>query len=240
MALIFQNLTAGYDRHPAVHHLSGRLGDQSLTAVVGPNGGGKSTLLKVIVGLLKPLDGRIVREGACRMAYLPQVAEIDRSFPMTVFDTVLLGYWPRVGLFGGLTAAQRQAAMTALAHVGMEAFAGRPVAALSSGQFQRVLFARLMVQDADIVLLDEPFASIDTRTTAELLRIVLGWHQAGKTVLAVLHDLEQVRTYFPESLLLAREVLAWGPTAQALSEDNLHRADLLARHWHDHDQVCAA
>jgi zinc/manganese transport system ATP-binding protein len=240
MSIVFENLTAGYDRHPAVHHLCGTLQDNSLTAIIGPNGGGKSTLLKVVTGLLKPLSGHIRKTGRCRIGYLPQVAEIDRSFPMSVFDTVLLGFWPVCGIFGGITQHQRHDALHALEKVGMESFASRPVSALSSGQFQRVLFARLMVQNADVLLLDEPFAAIDSRTTTDLLNILLEWHKAGKTVVAVVHDLPQARAAFPEALLLARECIAWGKTTEVMTDENLRKADHLARVWHDHGEVCAA
>jgi zinc/manganese transport system ATP-binding protein len=240
MSLVFENLTAGYDRHPAVHHLCGTLRDNSLTAIIGPNGGGKSTLLKAITGLLKPLSGHIRKTGPCRIGYLPQVAEIDRSFPMSVFDTVLLGFWPVCGIMGSINKHQRHEALHALEKVGMESFAARPVSALSSGQFQRVLFARLMVQNADVLLLDEPFAAIDSRTTADLLLVLLDWHKAGKTVVAVVHDLPQARATFPEALLLARECIAWGNTTDVMTDENLRKADTLARQWHDHGEVCAA
>jgi zinc/manganese transport system ATP-binding protein len=240
MSLVFENLTAGYDRHPAVHHLCGTLRDNSLTAIIGPNGGGKSTLLKAIMGMIKPLSGSIKKNGTCRIGYLPQVAEIDRTFPMSVFDTVLLGFWPVCGIMGGINKHQRHEALHALEKVGMDSFASRPVSALSSGQFQRVLFARLMVQNADILLLDEPFAAIDSRTTADLLQVLLDWHKAGKTVVAVVHDLPQARATFPEALLLARECIAWGNTTDVMTEENLRKADTLARQWHDHGEVCAA
>jgi zinc/manganese transport system ATP-binding protein len=190
--------------------------------------------------MIKPLSGSIKKTGLCRMGYLPQVTEIDRTFPMSVFDTVLLGFWPTCGMMGGITKQQRHEAMHVLEKVGMESFASRPVGTLSSGQFQRVLFARLMVQNADIVLLDEPFAAIDSRTTADLLEILLNWHKSGKTVVAVVHDLPQVKHYFPESLLLARECMAWGRTKDVITEENLRKADNLAREWHDHGEVCAA
>jgi zinc/manganese transport system ATP-binding protein len=240
MSIVLHNLTAGYDRHPAVHHLCGTLQDNSLTAIIGPNGGGKSTLVKVMAGLLKPLSGTILRSEKSRIGYLPQVANIDRSFPMSVFDTVCLGFWPENGIFGGINKHQRHKAMHVLEKVGMDSFAGRPVAALSSGQFQRVLFARLMLQNADIVLLDEPFAAIDSRTTEVLLHLLLEWHNGGKTVVAVLHDLPQVRTHFPQALLLARECMGWGDTASVMTEENFDRANALARQWHDHGEVCAA
>ena len=239
MPITFENLTAGYDRHPAVHHLCGTLQDNSLTAIIGPNGGGKSTLLKSITGIIKPLSGSINKTGNCRIGYLPQISEIDRSFPLSVFDTVLLGFWSVCGIMGGINKQQRHDALHALEKVGMDSFAHRPVAALSSGQFQRVLFARLMVQNADVLLLDEPFAAIDSRTTADLLQVLLDWHKSGKTVVAVVHDLPQVKKYFPEALLLARECIIWGDTHTVMTEENLRKADNLAREWHDHGEVCA-
>lgn len=232
--------TFGYERHPAVHHLSGRLRAGSLTAVVGPNGAGKSTLLKGIMGMVRPLTGRVdlVGIGRADIAYLPQQAEVDRAFPVTVFDTVLLGHWRRFGAFGTVSAAARAEAAAALQRVGLAGFERRPIGSLSVGQFQRVLFARLLVQDARLILLDEPFAAIDDRTTADLLGLIAGWHREGRTVLVVSHDLEQVRAGFPETLLLAREPVAWGPTAEVLSAANLTRARAMAQAWDDHAGPC--
>ncbi|WP_029010519.1 metal ABC transporter ATP-binding protein [Azospirillum halopraeferens] len=234
------DLTLGYRRHPAVHHISGGFADGSLTAVVGPNGAGKSTLLKAVTGALRPLQGRVTLEGVDRrdIAYLPQQAEIDRSFPIDVLDTVMLGHWRRVGAFGAITAAMRDDARAALAAVGLAGFERRPVGALSAGQFQRVLFARMLLQDARLILLDEPFTAIDARTTADLLALVRRWHAERRTVIAVLHDLEQVRAHFPRTLLLAREPIAWGPTAEALAPANLRRARAMAEHWDDGAPVC--
>ena len=145
------------------HHLSGAFQPGSLTAVVGPNGAGKSSLLKAIVGLVRPAEGRVTlsRLNRREIAYLPQQAEVDRSVPLTVLDVVSLGHWRRMGMFGGLGAGQLHAAQDALAAVGLEGFESRVVGTLSAGQFQRVLFARMMLQDAKVILLDEPFTAID-------------------------------------------------------------------------------
>lgn len=234
------DLTLGYRRHPAVHHLSGGFRDGSLTAVVGPNGAGKSTLLKAMVGALRPLDGRVTLHGltAADIAYLPQQAEIERDFPIDVLDTVLLGHWRRVGLFRSIGRALTRQAEEALAAVGLSGFERRPIAALSAGQFQRVLFARLLLQDARLILLDEPFTAIDARTTADLLDVVRRWHGERRTVVAVLHDLEQVRSHFPDTLLLAREPVAWGCTADALSPANLIRARAMAESWDGKAPLC--
>ncbi|MGV8998163.1 MAG: zinc ABC transporter ATP-binding protein AztA [Parvibaculaceae bacterium] len=247
------DLTIAYDRHPAVHHLSGAFAAGSLTAIVGPNGAGKSTLLKSIVGLMRPSEGSIRFSGikARDIAYLPQQAEIDRSFPITVADTVALGHWHKVGIWRAITGAHWADVEHALERVGLKGFSQRPIAQLSTGQFQRVLFARLLVQDAPVILLDEPFAAIDERTTTDLMQIINYWHGTGRTVVAVLHDMDEVKSYFPETLLMARELIAWGPTQDVLTDKNAHRARALSDTWasrqrpqehhhHTHDKEDAA
>jgi zinc/manganese transport system ATP-binding protein len=196
MALHLRDLTLGYDRHPAVHHLDLDLAKGSLTAVVGPNGAGKSTLLKGLMGELFPLEGRI-ELGAARLAYLPQLSEVDRTFPIAVGAFVAMGLWHRVGAFGRIRGADAARVAEALGAVGLMGFDRRPIAALSGGQVQRVMFARLLLQDADLILLDEPFTALDTRTAGDLLEVVKRWHGEGRTVLAVLHDIEAVRRHFP-------------------------------------------
>ena len=165
--LQFRNLTLGYDRHPAVHHLDGAVRIGSLTAVVGPNGAGKSTLFKGVVGVIKPLAGRIERNGVQPqdIAYLPQVAEIDRSFPISVYDMVAMGLWRSKGLFGGIGRKDRDTVEGAIAAVGLTGFEPRPIGTLSGGQMQRMLFARLLLQDARVIVLDEPFNAIDAKTS---------------------------------------------------------------------------
>src|ERR1051325_10078132 len=140
-ALQFRNLTLGYDRHPAVHHLTGTVDDGALLAVIGPNGAGKSTLLKGIVGVLPPLDGAIERAHVRKQdtAYLPQIAEIDRSFPITVYDLVAMGLWRSKGLFGGIGRKDRDAVERAIAAVGLTGFAQGRIGTLSGGQMQRML-----------------------------------------------------------------------------------------------------
>ncbi|SEP47577.1 zinc/manganese transport system ATP-binding protein [Methylobacterium sp. ap11] len=240
-ALAFRGLTLGYARHPAVHHLDGTLRPGSLTAVVGPNGAGKSTLLKGIMGEIRPLEGEVVRSGLSRhdIAYLPQAAEIDRAFPIGVFDLVAMGLWRRVGPWRSL-GRHRGAVEAALAAVGLTGFERRPIGTLSGGQLRRALFARVLLQDARVILLDEPFAAIDARTTDELLALVHGWHGEGRTVVAVLHDLDQVGRHFPETLLLAREAVAWGATATVLTPENLRRARRLCEAWDEEAPVCRA
>ncbi|MCC0003444.1 MAG: ATP-binding cassette domain-containing protein, partial [Methylobacteriaceae bacterium] len=146
------------------------------------------------------------------------------TFPIDVFDFVALGRVRRAGLFGRIGAADRHAVAEAIAAVGLEGFEARQIGALSGGQTQRMLFARLMLQEAGVILLDEPFAAVDERTTGDLVGLIARWHAQGRTILAVLHDYALVRAHFPETLLLARECVAWGPTAQALAPEKLAQA----------------
>ncbi|PCK83305.1 ABC transporter [Rhizobium sophoriradicis] len=233
------DLTVAYDRHPAVHHVTGAFKPGSLTAIAGPNGAGKSTLLKAIMGELRPAEGRVEhRLARAEFGYLPQAAEIDRRFPISVIDTVMLGAWKSRGAFGRVAPADVKRAGEALAAVGLEGFGRRHVGSLSAGQFQRGLFARLLLQDAGVILLDEPFTAIDARTTRDLLDIVARWHGEGRTVIAVLHDFELVRTHFPQTLLLARELVGWGPTSDVMSSANLLKARAMAERWDEDAEAC--
>ena len=239
-ALAFHDLTLGYDRHPVVHHLDTAIPEGSLTAIVGPNGAGKSTLLKGVIGTLAPQEGRVSLGRLSRedIAYLPQQSDVDRSFPLSVVDLVAMGMWREIGAFGSLGRAHRDRVAQAIAAVGLTGFETRPIGALSGGQMQRVLFARLLLQDAQLVLLDEPFTAIDARTMADLLDLVRRWHGEGRTVLAVLHDFDTVRAYFPETLMLAREMVAHGPTAQVLTAENQLRARVMSEAPDPDADVC--
>jgi zinc/manganese transport system ATP-binding protein len=240
--LQFRDVTLGYDRHPAVHHLSGEVAPGALLAVVGPNGAGKSTLFRGLVGILKPLSGAIQTGGIDRkdIAYLPQSADIDRSFPISVFDFVGTGLWRRTGFFGGVGKGARSMIAQALSAVGLSGFENRGIGTLSGGQMQRMLFARVLLQDARLIVLDEPFNAIDARTSADLLALVKQWHAEGRTVLAALHDMELVRAHFPETLLLARGKVAWGVTAEVLTSENLSEARRMCEAFDDSAATCAA
>ena len=235
------NLTLGYDRHPAVHHVQAEIPQGALLAVVGPNGAGKSTLLKALAGLLRPMGGRIERDSSSsRMAYLPQQAEVDREFPVSVLDTVAMGLWHEVGALRGFTHDQRRRCEQALHDVGLAGFERRTLDTLSGGQFQRVMFARLMLRDARLLLLDEPFAAVDEPTTEALMALVQAWNAQGRTIVAVLHDLALVRRCFPQTLLLAREVIAFGPTPEVLSAAHLQRARGMVEAFDDAAPPCEA
>lgn len=237
-ALVFRDLTLGYNRHPAVHHLSGAVATGSLTAIVGANGSGKSTLMKGIVGVLKPMDGEIANPRGARIAYLPQQSELDRSFPARVVDLVSLGLWPRRGLLGRIRPEDRAAVTKALGAVGLEGFEKRPIDTLSGGQLQRALFARVLVQDAEIILLDEPFNAIDAKTVVDLVALIKRWHGEKRTIMVVAHDLDLVREHFPETLLMARQPVAWGRTVEALRPENLLQARRFDEAWRDDAPWC--
>jgi zinc/manganese transport system ATP-binding protein len=240
--LQFRDVTLGYDRHPAVHHLSGEIASGALIAIVGPNGAGKSTLFRGIVGILKPLAGSIglgnldVRD----IAYLPQAVDIDRSFPISAFDFVGTGLWRSTGLFGGVGKSAQAKIADALASVGLNGFENRTIGTLSGGQMQRLLFARVLLQDARMIVLDEPFNAIDSNTSADLLALVRRWHGEKRTVLAALHDMDLVRANFPETLLLARTPVSWGATAQVLTAENLLEAQRMCEAFDDRAVPCVA
>lgn len=238
--LRFDDLTLGYDRHPAVHHLDYAVRAGALVAVVGPNGAGKSTLLKGTVGSLAPLGGEIRLTGieASEIAYLPQQSEIDSSFPISVFDMVAMGLWRKTGASRRFGRKGDRKVGEALETVGLGGFERRPIGTLSGGQMQRSLFARMLLQDARLILLDEPFTAIDSATVRDLKGLIRRWHGERRTVVAVLHDLDQVRMDFPETLLLAREQIAAGPTEDVLSPANLDHARRLTEAFDERAAVC--
>ena len=237
----FRDVTLGYDRHPAVHHLDGEVASGALLAVIGPNGAGKSTLFRGLVGILKPLAGSIQTGGldVKDVAYLPQTVDIDRSFPISVYDFVGTGLWRSTGFFGGMGREARDRIAHALAAVGLNGFENRPIGTLSGGQMQRMLFARVLLQDARLIVLDEPFNAIDARTSADLLDLVKRGHAEKRTVLAALHDMELVRSHFPETLLLARGPVAWGSTAEVLTAENLLEARRMCEAFDESAAACA-
>jgi zinc/manganese transport system ATP-binding protein len=219
-------LCVTYGGRLALEGLSGRFAPGSLTAVVGPNGAGKSSLLKALAGIVPPRAGCVISPAFAlnRIAYLPQQADIDRNFPISVGELVALGGWRNFGSFRPMPNNVIGLVVEATAMVGLQGFIDRQIADLSIGEFQRALFARLLLQDARVVLLDEPFAAIDEPTTQDLLRVVRRLHDERRTVVAVLHDLDQVREHFPTTLLLARSCIGWGDTATVLTKENLARA----------------
>ncbi|MEJ5081433.1 zinc ABC transporter ATP-binding protein AztA [Ochrobactrum sp. MYb379] len=222
--LIFDDLTLGYNKNAAVQNLTGTVDKGSLIAVVGGNGSGKSTLMKGVSGLLTPISGACIVDASVRVAYLPQRSELDNTFPARVLDLLTLGLWPRRGLLGRYTSEDRKVVGNALSSVGLDGFENVSIDALSGGQLQRALFARVIIQNADLILLDEPFNAVDEQTICDLLALIEGWHQEGRTIMVVIHDLQLVRDHFPEALLLANYPVAWGDAKKTLSLKNLRQA----------------
>jgi zinc/manganese transport system ATP-binding protein len=231
IAITVANVGVAYGGRIALESISGIFGPGSLTAVVGPNGAGKSSLLKALAGV-QPLRGGDITYSQPirgRLAYLPQQSELDRDYPITVAELVALGAWRSIGAFRQLSENLLPSIDGAIAQVGLEDFADRLIAELSVGQFRRALFARLIVQDASLILLDEPFAAVDEDTTAELIQLIKSWHREQRTIIAVMHDLDQVRACFPTTLLLARHCIAWAETELALRGDKLAAANATMR-----------
>ncbi|VAX76556.1 Putative ABC transporter system ATP-binding protein [Serratia symbiotica] len=211
-----QKAEIGYGTVSLFPPLTGHFASGSLTAVIGFNGSGKSTLLKTLAGLLPLQGGSLHFSGnqPPRMAYLPQKTELDQQFPIRVSDLVAIGNWEKSGLFGGLSKCASRQIADALECVGMTAMASSPVRKLSGGQMQRVLFARLLVQQAPLILLDEPFAAIDSATTKLLVELIKTLPQQGRTLIAALHDMSLVVNNFPQVLQLTPQCWHWGDADQ--------------------------
>ncbi len=225
-------VTVRFGRHVALQEISGAFHEGSLTAIAGPNGAGKSTLLKSIVGIVKPQAGKVTVSPFASIAYLPQASSLQRDFPLSVMQAVCTGFWSGIGNAGGISKAMRACAAEALAEVGLKGAEDRQISSLSGGQFQRLLFARVILQDAQLILLDEPFTAIDAETTGRLIQLVLRWHREGRTLICVLHDLLMIQKYFPDSFVLAGRCLGHGHThvmlEQKLLSFDLDMAELCA------------
>ncbi|MDX1474288.1 MAG: metal ABC transporter ATP-binding protein [Reinekea sp.] len=238
--LDFHNLTLGYNRHPAVHHLTASINSGDFVALVGPNGAGKSTLMKSILGHVSPMEGEIQFRGITRedVSYLPQASAVDRQFPLTVEQFVASGLWQEKRTHKAYRQADFDTVKDALVKVGLAGFEKRTLDALSGGQFQRLLFARKLMQQAKLLLLDEPFTGVDEQTIDDLMVLLTKLHGQGATIVAVIHNLNLVRRYFPKTLLLSRELIAIGETQTVLSPENLLRASTIGFGDHVHAEVC--
>lgn len=230
IAVTLEKACVAYKNRIALKDLTGQIKKSSLTAIVGPNGGGKSSFLKALLGVVPLTAGKLHFYDNLKhsIAYLPQQCAVDQNFPLTVRDVVTSGHCQRHGFFRGFKTDLLDCVNTALDQVGMLDCHDRSLHTLSGGQFQRVLFARLIIQNADIILLDEPFTAIDSYTTSDLIKIIESWQQMGKTVLIVCHDLDLVESHFPETILLAQQVLAWGQTSNVLTSENMRLAKKIA------------
>lgn len=219
------NLSVTYGNFVALENISGAFEPGSLTAVVGPNGGGKSTFIKALQKLV-PFKGSIRHHcfHVCDTAYLPQKSDLDSFFPLSVYEVVAMGLWRKIGAFQKLTPTDNKTIHHALEKVGLKHKEKAPISCLSGGQFQRMLFARIIVQDSSLIILDEPFNSIDHTTYLHLMQLIKEWHALGKTIIVVLHNIDLVKEFFPTCLLLSKHAIAWGNTQHVLTEQNIRQS----------------
>ncbi|SMX48720.1 metal ABC transporter ATP-binding protein [Maliponia aquimaris] len=227
-ALALRGLTVSYGEKPAVFSVDATFPAASMTAIIGPNGAGKSTLLKAALGVIPRLSGEVTVFGApleaarARIAYVPQRASVDWDFPTTVIDVVMMGLYRRVGLLGRFTGEMKARATACLDRVGMAGFAARQIGQLSGGQQQRVFLARALAQDADLYLLDEPFAGVDAATEKAIIAVLKDLRAEGKTVICVHHDLATVRDYFDHVFLINVRKIAEGPVDTTFTSEALN------------------
>ena len=207
--IVMNDLVAGYDRQPVTRALSGVIERGSMTAIVGANGCGKSTLLKTLAGFIPPVSGTFRWQGRRPVVgWLAQRHALEAQFPLTVQDVVSMGCWPAISLFAGFRRDTRMRIAGALERVGLESMAFSTIDELSGGQFQRMLFARVL-QQAPLVMLDEPFTGVDEATCNVLMDLMLEMYMQGQTLLAVLHDSERVSRHFPQMLRLDADTPHW-------------------------------
>jgi manganese/zinc/iron transport system ATP- binding protein len=225
-----QNLSVCYDKTPAIWEVGFQIHAGQLVGILGPNGAGKSTLLKTLLGHIAPLSGTVAlfgtapKRAADRTAFVPQRSSVDWEFPVTVFDVVLMGCYRRLGLLRRVSNKERRLVEETLDRVAMLAYRDRQISELSGGQQQRVFLARALVQNADLYLMDEPFAGVDMATEKALMELLQGLKQEGKTIVIVHHDLVAAKELFDHAILLSTCLIASGPTDEVLTADHLNRA----------------
>lgn len=224
-------LCLGYEDTTIVRNLSFSVPKGALVGIVGPNGSGKTTLLETLATKAVPQDGLIQGLSTCSVAYLPQRCSMDRSFPLTVRDLVGSGLWTNLGLFAPFLKKHKQTTLDALQQTGISSFSHALLSSLSGGQFQRALFSRIIAQNAQLLLLDEPLTGLDEPTAESLLKIIKKWNKDGKTILATLHDAKLVKSLCSHTLLLARDFSRWGPTEKVMTPSNLERAYDASHEW---------
>lgn len=228
-ALLINDLTVAYHSRPVIWDVDLAVERGALMALVGPNGAGKSTLIKAVLGLVPraagtvEVLGRRVERLHPGIGYVPQRGSVDWDFPTTVLDVVLMGRYGRLGLFRRVSRADREAARAALDQVQLADLADRQISQLSGGQQQRTFLARALVQEADIYLMDEPFAAVDAVTERAIVDVLRELQRQGRTAVVVHHDLSTVADYFDQVALLNVEIMASGPVAEAFTEETIRR-----------------
>ncbi|MGC6444350.1 MAG: metal ABC transporter ATP-binding protein [Rubripirellula sp.] len=227
--LSVQDLTVAYHRKPVLWDVGFEIPQGSLVGIVGPNGAGKSTLLKAIMGIVPVASGRVqifgktYRKARQQVGYVPQKESVDWDFPVTVLDVVTMGLYKKIGWFRPVARKHHTQALQALESVGIADLANRQISELSGGQQQRTFLARALVQDAELYLMDEPFAAVDAATENAIISMLRTMKSNGRTTLVIHHDLQTVPTYFDHVILLNMRVVADGPVEKVFNEDNLNK-----------------
>ncbi len=225
-----ENLYVSYYGNEVVRDVSFTFGTGSIIGIIGPNGAGKSTMIKAILGLIPKdkgtitIDGGSLEEHRKHIAYVPQRNDLDWDFPINVFDTVLMGTYPSLGLFKKPRAKERELARESLKRVGMLDYAEQQIGELSGGQQQRVFLARALAQEADIFFLDEPFVGIDIKSEQSIVKILKELKEEGKTVFVVHHDLSKVESYFDDLILINKELIKAGSVEEVFVYETMNQA----------------
>ncbi|WP_225048505.1 metal ABC transporter ATP-binding protein [Lacticaseibacillus kribbianus] len=222
-------LTVAYDDTPVFSDVAVDFHAGTITGIIGPNGAGKSTMIKAALGLIKAagsvtFDDRPIKAIRKNIAYVEQRKDLDLTFPASVLDVVLTGTYASLGLFKSPGKREKAASLNALHQVDLTTFTHRQIGQLSGGQLQRVFVARAIVQDADLIILDEPFVGIDLQSEAAIMAILKEWRDAGKTIIVVHHDLNKVFDYFDELVIVNRGIVAAGPTREVYTAANIAKA----------------
>ena len=232
MKFACENLTISYNKHPILHHITCDIKLNTTTAIIGPNGAGKSTFLKAMLGQIKIDSGNLILDGIDKsdIAYLPQINTINNNLSLTVEDVVSLGVWYEIGAFKKVNKLHKERLNLALDQVGLSNFNNFYINELSMGQLQRVLLAKIILQDAKIIVLDEPFSAIDVETTRDILNLIDLWQISGKTIVSVLHEMNQI-VHFKYTLLLSRELIRYDLTSNIVNSDELQLAYNKQHNW---------
>ena len=229
-AVTVQDLSVAYDRKRVLSNIFLEIDQGHRYGILGPNGSGKSTLLKSILGLIDDYTGRIevlgrpVEEVRRRVVYVPQRSEIDFTFPATVRDVVLMGRFPHKRVFQRMNEEDHRLAEEAMTELGILNLQHRQIGELSGGQQQRTFLARALTQQADILLLDEPFVGVDIPTEEKIIEVLRRLSTTGKTLLVVHHDLQAVPEYFDHVVLLNQRLIAYGKTEEVFTPQILRQA----------------
>ena len=227
--IYIENLKVTYNQIPALSNINLEIKGPGITGIIGPNGAGKSTLIKAILNIIPStgiakIDDKISKENLDNVAYVEQKINIDYNFPIKVRECVSLGLYSKIGIFKKLKKSDWQKVDDALKLVGLEKFSNRQISELSGGQFQRVLIARCLVQEAKYIFLDEPFVGIDSVSEEIIMETLRNLRDNGHTILIVHHDLRKVHSYFDNVLLLNKEIIAYGNTKDTFTRENLTKA----------------